>query len=339
MRLAFVLKRSLLAVGVLFGVSLITFVIARVIPSDPAAAWVGAHPTAEQLARAREALGLNDSLTTQYVRYMTDLFHGDLGVSQTSRRAISSDLAVYLPATLELVLLALLLAVIVGLPLGVLSAARKGGWLDNLTRLISIGGVSMPTFGLALVLQLVFFRILGWLPLGQRVSTDVVLEHPIERITGFYVVDTLLTGNWIALGDVLTHLVLPTIVLATYPVALVIRMTRASMIEVLSDRYITVARAMGISNRRILFHLGLKNAISPTISALALSFVFALTGSILVEVIFSWPGLGSYVTNAVLAVDFPVIVSSTLVVTVFYVLINLLVDLVQAAIDPRVSLE
>jgi peptide/nickel transport system permease protein len=335
----YLIRRLFMAVFVLISVSAITFVIARVIPSDPAAAWVGVHPTPEQIAKARLDLGLDKPLWVQYGRYLSDLVHGNFGVSVRSHQPILSDLKTYLPATMELVLAAMLIAILVGLPLGVLSGANKGGWLDHATRLFSIAGVSIPTFWLGLLLQLLFFSRLGWLPIGGRVSNEVALYHAVKSITGFYLIDTAITGNWFAFKDALLHIILPAFTLATYPIGLAIRMTRSSMVEALNEKYILAARIAGISERVVLFVLALKNAIIPTITVLGLSFVYSLTGAILVEVIFSWPGLGSYVTNAVLSIDFPIIVSVTLVVTVFYVLINLVLDLLQAGLDPRVYLE
>ena len=337
-RLEYLIKRLLLAILVLASVSVITFLIARVLPSDPAAAWVGPRPTQEQIARARVELGLDQPLGMQYLKFISNVLRGNLGVSIKSHQPIATELRTYLPATLELVLASLALAVVIGIPLGVLSGAYKGGWLDNLTRVISIAGVSIPTFWLGLILQLIFFRQLGWLPLNGRISNDVALNHPVIPVTGFYLIDTLLKGNWAAFRDALWHLILPAVALASYSVGLAIRMTRSTMIEVLNEKYILAARVAGLPKRTILFVLALKNAIIPTLTVLSLSFVYSLTGAILVEVIFSWPGLGSYVTDAVLSIDFPVIVSATLVVTVFYVLVNLLMDLVQAWLDPRIAL-
>lgn len=337
-RLEYVLRRLVMAVFVLVSVSILTFLIARVVPSDPAAAWVGSHPTREQIENARVMLGLDRPLYEQYLRYASGLIRADLGKSIITHQPIATDLKTYLPATLELVLTSLVIAVLVGLPLGVLSGARKGSWLDHTTRLGSVAGVSMPTFWLGLILQLIFFSWLGLLPLSGRISTEVALFHPVEQITGFYTIDSILTGNWVALKDAVWHLILPAVTLASFSIGLTIRMTRATMIEVLSEKFIFAARAAGIPERTVLFVLTLKNAIVPTIILLGLSFVYSLTGAILVEVIFSWPGLGTYVTSAVLSLDFAVIVSVTLVVTVFYVLVNLLLDLVQVMVDPRVSL-
>jgi peptide/nickel transport system permease protein len=334
----YLFRRLIMAVFVLISVSIITFFIARVIPSDPAAAWVGTHPTREQIAEARQELGLDRPLWEQYWRYASSLVKGNFGTSIQSHQPILSDLRAYLPATMELVLAAMFIAIVIGIPLGVLSGARKGSLLDHSTRLISIAGVSIPTFWLGLLLQLLFFSRLGLLPLGGRISNEVALNNPVDTITGFYLIDTAVTGNWIAFKDALIHIILPAFTLATYAIGLAIRMTRSSMYEVLEENYILAARVAGIRERVVLFVLALKNAIIPTITVLGLAFVYSLTGAILVEVIFSWPGLGTYVTNAVLSIDFPVIVTVTLVVTVFYVLINLALDLIQAALDPRVSL-
>jgi len=338
-RLEYIVRRLVMAVVVLISVSIITFFIARVIPSNPAAAWVGSHPTQEQIAQAREQLGLDLPLYEQYLRYMQGLLRGDLGNSVTTHQPIVTDLKTFLPATMELVLVGMVMAVVVGVPLGVLSGAKKGSLLDHLTRLISIAGVSMPTFWLGLILQLFFFSWLGLLPLSGRISTEVALYNPVDQITGFYLIDTLITSNWVAFKDALMHIILPSFTLATYAIGLTTRMTRSTMIEVLNEKYILAARVAGISERVVLFVLALKNAIIPTITVLGLSFVYSLTGAILVEVIFSWPGLGTYVTNAVLSIDFPVIVSVTLVVTVFYVFINLFLDLIQAMLDPRITLQ
>lgn len=338
-RLEYIARRLAMAVLVLVSVSVITFFIARVIPSDPAAAWVGPHPTHEQIEQARRELGLDRPLYEQYLRYMGGLLHGDLGTSVKTHQPIASDIKVFLPATMELVLAGMVMAVVIGIPLGVLSGANKGSILDHLTRLVSIAGVSMPTFWLGLLLQLLFFGRLGILPLGSRLSTEVSLYSPVDTITGFYIVDSLVTGNLVAFRDALLHIILPAFTLGTFAIGLTIRMTRSTMIEVLNEKYILAARVAGIPERDVLFVLALKNAIIPTITVLGLSFVYSLTGAILVEVIFSWPGLGTYVTDAVLSIDFPVIVSVTLVVTVFYVFINLFLDILQSILDPRVTLQ
>lgn len=336
-RLKYIAKRLMMAAGVVASVTVMTFFIARIVPSDPAAAWVGQHPTQEQIDRVTIELGLDRPLVIQFFDYAGDLIRGDLGTSVTTGRPIVNDIRIFLPATLELVMVSMVLAIFLGIPFGVLAGARKSSAFDHTSRLIAIAGISIPTFFLGLVLQWILFGKLGLLPLGGRLSTEVALNDPVTQLTGFLLVDSAITGNWVAFRDAGIHLIMPAIVLATYPVGLVFRMTRATMIEVLSEKYIIAAEALGVPHRTRLFVLALKNAVIPTLNALALAFVFSLTGSILVEVIFSWPGLGAYVTNAVLAVDFPVIVSVTLVVTLFYVFINLGLDLFQAALDPRIG--
>ncbi len=331
-------RRLALAALVLLSVSVITFFISRVVPSNPAAKWVGPHPTKEQIAAARIKLGLDKPLYAQYFMYMSDLSRGDFGVSVRTHQPIIKDLKTYLPATLELVLVGTIMALVIGIPFGVLSGAKKNSLLDHLSRLLAIAGVSMPTFWMGLLLQLFFFGKLGILPLGSRVDIATTLYHPVQQITGFYLIDSLVTGNLPAFRNTLVHLILPAFTLGTYAIGLTIRMTRSTMIEVLEEGYITAARAAGIPERTILFRLALKNAIIPTLTVVALSFVYSVTGAILVEVIFSWPGLGRYVTEAVLGVDFPVIMAVTLVVTVLYVFINLSMDLLQAFLDPRVTL-
>ncbi len=337
-RTRYILRRLALAIVVLVGVMLLTFIVARVVPSDPAALYAGPRPSAQQIADVRVKLGLDQPMPVQFARYVGGILQGDLGQSFKTRRPIVDDLRTFLPATLELVIAATLLAVIVGIPVGVIAAAGRGGWFDVFSRLFSVAGVSIPSFWLALLLQLLFFTILGWLPLGGRLDNTTALLNPITPITGFYTIDAALEGNWSAWFDALRHLILPTVVLATYPIGLTIRMLRAAMIEVLSEPYITAARAVGLPRRAILFRFALKNAIVPTLTALGLSFAYSITGAFLVETVFLWPGVGKYVTDAVLNVDFPVVMAVTLVVTVIYIAINLLTDIAQSILDPRVKL-
>ena len=335
----YILRRLFLAIVVIISVSIITFIVARVVPADPARMWVGPRASPDQIAIATEKLGLDLPLYQQYFRYIGDLLRGDLGESIQSHNPISLDLSAFIPATMELVFFAMLLAVVIGIPVGVLAGSKRNSWFDRIARVLSIAGTSMPSFWLGLLLILLFFSKLELLPLGSRVSRDIFLYNPIENVTGFYLVDSILSGNWVALKSVLIHLILPGFTLALYDIGLTIRMTRSNMIEVLSEKYILAARASGLPNRMIIFKYALRNAIIPTLNLLGLGFVYALTGAIVVEVIFTWPGMGSYVTDAVLAADFPVIMAVTLIVTVLYVFINLVIDLLQTVIDPRVVLE
>jgi peptide/nickel transport system permease protein len=228
-----------------------------------------------------------------------------------------------------------LLTIGVGIPIGVMAANHKRGALDRLITFVAVAGASIPVFWLALLAQLLFFAWLGWLPLGGRLDRLVAITHPVHVITGFQLIDAAVTGNWVAWRSAAAHLVLPVCVLATYPMSLCIRMTRAAMIETLSEPFILRARAAGLRNHTILLGHALPNALLPTISVLGLSFAYSITGSFLTELIFSWPGIGRYMTDAIIGLDFPVILAITLIVTVVYVIVNLVVDLLQAILDPR----
>lgn len=334
----YLLRRLGLGVLVIIGVLVITFFVSYVLPVDPARLYLGSRATPDRIADVRKQLGLDQPLPVQFVEYVSRTLRGELGISLRTKRPIIDDIKIRLPATMELVISSMIMALVIGVPVGVLGAARRGKSFDQTSRVLTIGGVSIPSFWLALILQLFFFLYLGWLPLGGRVSKEIQLNHPIITKTGFYLIDTAITGNWVAWRDTVVHLILPVIVLATYPISLVVRMTRASMIDVLSETYVTAARAAGLSEREILFKLALKNAIIPTLTVMGLLFAYSITGSVLVEIVFTWPGLGSYMADAVLNNDIYVLFGVTLVVTVIYIIINLIVDLIQAAIDPRVRL-
>jgi peptide/nickel transport system permease protein len=335
----YIIRRLALAVLVLVGVSIITFTISRLVPSDPASLHAGIRASKEAKEAARIKLGLDLPLYQQYFRYIGDVVRGDFGVSVRTHRPIIDDLRIYLPATLELVFVSMTITVLIGIPLGVLSGAWKDRPVDHFSRIFAVVNVSMPVFWLALLLQLLFVRQLGWLPLGARVSKEIAIVTPIQRITGFYLVDTALAGNWAAFRDVARHLILPALALSSYGIGLTIRMIRATMVEVLQQKYITAAWAAGLTRREVFFRQALKNAIVPALMVLSLNFVWQISGAMLVEIVFRWPGLGRYLVDAILMIDFPIVVSVALVVTIFYVLTNLFVDLLQAVIDPRVSLE
>jgi len=334
--LTYVSKRIILSVLVIFGTISITFFLSRVVPSHPELLWVGQHPTYEQIERARKMLGLDKPLYVQYFSYLTNFLRGDLGQSVRFKSDILSDILLRLPATLELVIAGFIIALALGIPLGVISAVKENKLVDHATRTVSIAGASIPVFWLGIVFQIVFFGMLGILPLTGRISPEIDLEHPITRITGFYLIDSLATGNWLAFKDALVHLILPAITIAAYPLGLCTRMVRASMIEVLRENYIRAARASGIPERTIVFRFALKNSIIPALTALGLSFAYSITGAFLVEFIFSWGGIGSYLTYALSSIDYPVIVGVTIFVCVFYVAINLILDIFQAVVDPRV---
>lgn len=335
----YIAKRLVLVAFVLFGISVITFFIARVVPSEPAARWIGLHATAEQIAAAKIELGLDKPLYIQYYVYIKNLFHGDWGISIVTHQPVLKDIKEYLPASLELIIVGMIIGVVIGIFFGVLSATRKDKSIDHICRFISIGGVSLPTFWLGIMLQLIFFREIGILPLSGRIDSTLMFTSPLTKVTGFYILDSIITGNWAAFKSSFAHIILPALTLSVYPMGLVTRMTRSSLIEVLNEDYIRVAKAYGISDRLIRYKYALKNAISPTITVLALCFAYTLTSTFLIEAVFNWPGLGGYTSRAILAMDYPAIMGVTLLVATFYVLINLLVDLIHAFIDPRIVLE
>lgn len=337
-QLEFILRRLLTSIFVLLGVSIITFFIARVVPNDAAALYIGPKARPEEIERVRIQLGLDKPLPTQYAIYMSELLRGDLGNSISTKRPITEELSGRLPATLELLFAGMILATLIGVPLGVLSARWQGKFPDIFVRFISIVGVSMPAFFLGLILQIIFFRNLDLLPLAGRLDSDMRFLSPVTEITRFIVIDSFLTQNWVAFRDSLLHLVLPAFTLAAYPIGLIARMTRAAMLEVLEQDYIRTARAYGIKDSVITYLYALKNAISPTLTVIGLTFAFALTGTFFVEIIFNWPGLGLFTVRSLTNLDYPAIMGVTLFGAFGYVLINLVVDLLQAWIDPRISL-
>lgn len=334
----YLLRRLVLSVLVVLGVTMLVFVVAQVVPSDPAALYAGPRPTGALIAKARETLNLDAPLAERFWTFAKAMAIGDFGVSYKSRRAISQDLAVYLPSTLELAIFSTGLALLIGIPSGVVAAARKGSVLDRLGGLGSILAVAMPTFFLAMLLQGIFSEWFDLLPLSGRIGKEFSVVDPVPHVTGFMLIDTVLAGRLDAFRDALAHLVLPGLTLASYPAGVAMRLTRSAMIEILERRHILAARALGLSQARILFGHALPNAVGPALTVIGLSFAYALTGAVLVEIVFAWPGLGRYVSEAILSKDFPVIAAAALVVTLCYVAMNLVLDLVQALVDPRVAL-
>jgi len=338
-RLEFILRRLLTSIFVLIGVSIITFTVARIIPSNAAAMYIGPKARPEDIARVTIKLGLDKPLPVQYLIYMRDLLHGDLGTSISTKRPVLQELTGRLPATLELLFTGMFLAVLFGVPMGVLSVRSQGKPMDVLVRTVSIIGVSLPAFYLGLLLQILFFRRLDLLPLAGRFSNELRFTNPITAVTNFLLIDALIGRNWIAFKDVTYHLILPAITLALYPMGLIARMTRATMLEVMEQDYIRTARAYGIREAVVVYLYALKNALSPTLTVIGLTFAFALTGTFFVEIIYNWPGLGLFTVHSLLNIDYPAIMGITLFGSVMYVLINLAVDLLQAWIDPRISLK
>ncbi|WP_457255159.1 ABC transporter permease [Pedococcus sp. P5_B7] len=329
-------KRIATSGAVMLTLTFLTFVLARVVPSDPAVVYAGQKADAATLDRVREQLGLDRPLPIQFVDYVGALLRGDLGDSLATKQPVLPDIAGRLPPTLELIAAAMLVAAVLGVALGVIAARRPGGVLDGLIRILCIGGISMPAFWLGLLLQMLFVGQLGMLHATGEFSTVLAYSNPVRTVTHFPLLDSILTGNWAALGDGLEHLVLPAVTLAAYPLGLIARMTRASMLDALDQDYALTARAYGLSSSTLTWRLALKNALSPTLTVLGLSIAYTLTGTFFVEVVFNWPGIGQYATQAMLAVDYPVIMAITLLGAAGYLVTNLVVDLLQARIDPRV---
>ena len=329
-----IVRRLLFLVVVLFGLSLVTFTLSHVVPGDPARLMAGPRASKSAVDKIRERYGLNDPLPEQYVNYVAGVLRLDLGDSFTSRRPVKEDLQRYLPATLELGLCAFVLSTLVGVPLGVLSAVKRDRWPDHLARFVSISGLALPVFWLAIMAQFVFFGKLGWLPDGERLPIEI---DPPRTITSLYTVDALLTGDWVVLRTAIEHLLLPVVVLAYGSLAVVTRMVRGGMLEVLNQDYIRTARAKGITQRRVVIGHALKNALLPTVTSLGLQVGLLLSGAFLVEIVFSWPGLGRYAVEAIQRLDYNATMATTLLIALIFVLMNLLVDIIYLFVDPRIS--
>lgn len=333
----YILKRILVSLIVLFGVVTITFFISRVLPSNPESKWAGPRATQEQLEKARTDLGLDKPLLVQYTIYIGQLLKGDLGVSLNNKQPITSELKQYIPATFELVILAFILAVLIGIPLGIYSAKKKDKALDHISRIFSIGAISLPTFWVALFLQLLFYKTLQILPIGGQLSMESIIFDQKPNITGLLLLDCALTGRWAMFGDALRHIILPCITIALYPIGLVSRMTRSALLEILNEDYITACRSYGIKESRVLWKYALKNSLGATATDVALSMGYTLTDTFLVEAIFSWPGIGSYISNSITTMDYPAIIGVTIFGAICYIVLNLIADII-IALDPRVRL-
>lgn len=329
----YVLRRLALLPPLLVGVSLLLFVLTHLVPADPAKLIAGEHAGPEQIEAVRHAFGLDRPLPEQYLVFLEKLGRGDLGVSMLTNSPVTADLEQYFPATIELAASAMLLTIVLGIPIGVVSAVRRGGTVDLAAQLLSLSGLSFPIFFFGILLQLVFVRWLGWFPLSGRLAVTAAAP---PHITGLYVVDSLLTGRLGDLQSSLMHLALPSLTLALSSLAPTVRMTRSTMLESLSQDYMRTAWAKGLASVRVLLHHALRNALIPVITVLGLYTGGLLGGVFLVELIFTWPGVGLYSVNAITALDYPAIMGTSLLLTVVFVLVNLGVDLLYAVVDPRI---
>jgi ABC-type dipeptide/oligopeptide/nickel transport system permease component len=332
--LRYILKRLLLMIPILIGISILTFFISNTIPGDPARLAAGPKADAEVIEQLREDMGLNDPVYVQYFRYMQNLLKGDLGNSNYSHQPVIEDIKQYFPATLELTLFSMFITVLIGIPLGIISANKKDKLPDQLARLVALVGVAMPAFWLGIIFLLFFYLQLGVLPGSGRLDTGLT---PPETITGMYTIDALLTGNWAVFQSALIHLILPGITQAAVTIGMITRMTRSSMLEVLSSDYIRTAYAKGGSEKRVLYGHALRNGMMPILTLLGMTFGHSLGGSVLVESVFSWPGLGKYAVNAITYLDFPAVMAVTILIAVLFIIVNLIIDIFYQVIDPRLN--
>jgi ABC-type dipeptide/oligopeptide/nickel transport system permease component len=334
--LKLITKRLLAALPNLVGVVIITFLLTRALPGDPAAYFAGGAATPEAVEQVRKQLGLDRTLPEQFFLYVGGLFRGDFGTSLTTGQPVLQELLTRLPASVEMVLLALFVACAIALPLGVMAATKPGSWIDQLCRLVTTAGVSLPTFFTGLLLAYVFYFLLGWAPapLGRL---DPVFSPP-PQVTGLYLIDGLLGGDPGLWWAAFKQLILPTLTMALFVLAPIARMTRASMLQVLSSDFVRTARASGLSNTTVRVRYALRNALLPVITTLGMVFGFMLGSSVIIEKVFGWPGVGSYAIDALTASDYAPVQGFVLAMGVLFVLLNLLVDLLYTLIDPRISL-
>jgi ABC-type dipeptide/oligopeptide/nickel transport system permease component len=341
----YIIRRLLGLIPVLFGISLLVFLLLRFIPGDPATIILGERSTPQQREQLREQLGLNKPLffnfsgegnvfDSQYFGFMGRLLRGDLGDSVLRRTSVTGELRAFFPATVELAISALVIATVVGVGVGVIAAIRRGSIFDAASMLVALIGVSMPIFWLGLMLQYLFGVYLGWLPISQRIDANLI--RGVDMPTGLYVLDGLLLGRPDITLNALKHLILPSVALATVPLAIIGRMTRSAMLEVLNQDYIRTARAKGLADQIVTVRHALKNALLPVITVIGLQLGLLLAGAILTETVFAWPGIGTWILDGILGRDYPIVQGGIMFVAFVFVLVNLLVDLSYAVIDPRI---
>jgi peptide/nickel transport system permease protein len=333
--LRFVLRRAAALVLLALGITLIAFGFTQLVPSDPVVANLGEQAAGDPAAVAafEERYGLDEPIPIQYWRYLTNLLHGDLGESLQDRQPVRQNLGAYVPATAELAVLSTIISVIVGVVFGVAAAVRRNRAADHLLRVVSLAGISMPTFWIALVALYVFFFRLGWFPGSDRLEPGV-LAPPHK--TGMYTVDAVVAGQWSTARDALHHLILPALVLAAYNVGLLTRYTRSAVLEVIQNDYVRAARAKGLPEGNVLRRHVLRAALPSVVTVIGLVFANVLTGTVLVETIFAWPGIGQYAYRSAVTLDLPSIMGVSLFVAVVYISINFVVDVLYGIIDPRI---
>jgi peptide/nickel transport system permease protein len=319
---------------VLFGVMTIIFFIARVIPADPVAALLGPQAPPEVIERMKTKWDLDKPLWTQFTIFLWRAVQGDLGVSISTNRPVTSDLAQFFPPTFELATSAMLVSLVVGIPLGVISAVRRGKLSDHVSRVVALAGISMPVFWVGLLLLLLFYYVLNWLPGGGQLPFYMAAP---PRVTGLMTVDSLLAGRLDIFAQALRHLVLPAAVVSFYGIAVISRITRSSMLDALGDDYVRTARGKGLRESTVVLKHALRNALLPVITTCGIVYARTLEGAVIAETIFSWPGLGRYATNAFIALDFPAVVGATGFIALLFAGTNLIVDLSYALVNPRIK--
>jgi peptide/nickel transport system permease protein len=330
---SYLLRRLLGFAGVMIGVSIITFALSHLVPADPAVVALGDHATDAQINAFREKYALNKPVPEQYWIYVTNLAKGDLGTSLRTRRPVAADLHDFFPATFELSLTALVLSILIGVPAGVVSATARNRLPDHVVRILSLIGGSVPIFWLGLILIGFFYGRLGWLPGGARIDKFI---PPPPHVTGLFTVDSLLAGDLKAFGSSVQHLLLPALALGYFSTAIIARMMRSSMLEVLNREYVLSARARGLRQGRVIWRHAVRNALIPTVTTVGVTFGSLLSGAVLTETIFSWPGLGRYATNSAISLDFPAVMGVTLLAALVYTITNLIVDVGYRWLDPRI---
>ena len=330
---SYFIRRLLQLIPVLIGMSIIVFSIIHAIPGDPATIILGNQATPEAIEELRGEMGLDQSAATQYFSYVKGILTGDLGTSLRTNKPILEEITPYLAATIELMLVSMMIATIVGINAGIIAAWKRASWFDSIVMFIALIGVSMPVFWLGLMEQWFFSEKLGLLPSTGRENP----REPIETISGFLLFDTMIQGNWVGFWDAVKHLILPGIALGTIPMAIIARITRSSMLEVLEADYVRTARAKGLSELWILYKHSFKNAFTPVITVIGMQVGVLLGGAVLTETIFGWPGIGRYIYDAISYRDYPVIQTGILIISTIFVLVNLAVDLLYARIDPRIK--
>ena len=334
--LNYILRKLALIVPTLIGISICAFAFVRVLPGDPILAMAGQHGvTPERYEILREQFGYNLPIWQQYFNYVGNLLQGNFGISLATKRPVLNEFMTLFPATVELALVAMIFAIGVGVPAGVLAAVKRGSWIDQIAMSVALTGYSMPIFWWGLLLMMFFSAYLGWTPVSGRIA----LSFFLKPITGFMLIDTLLHGNWPAFVSALRHLILPAIVLGTIPLAVIARQTRSAMLEVLGEDYVRTAKAKGLSSRRVVNVHALRNALIPVVTTIGLQVGLLLGGAILTETIFSWPGIGKWMIDSIFKRDYVAVQSGLFLIACIVMAVNLIVDVLYAVINPRIRVQ